>query len=308
MVAVVLGLFVAAGVVTVFVSTSNSNKVQIQLARLQEEGRFAITSLSRDLRMANAQYCNNTGGIARTGAGLPHLDHLRSPKVFARDLIGTEASATSGALGDVTTVWGGTSGLALYPAVPTAPYSMPSFLFMRGYDCTLSACTPVDPIAAGLPPMGKRPGDRVKGADVITVRYVNPSGGWSIGDAGSSLVATDPVEGDISSITLNPRSGEPPRTNFVNGDLVMLADCSNAQIFAANYSHTTGVLTLSDADNFTGHGPHPPLLSSAPRVFDVNRDFQTVTYYLKVVSVDDSGKAPFTGALIRRVNGGLRAG
>jgi type IV pilus assembly protein PilW len=42
MVAMLLGLIVAGGIVTVFSSTSSSNKAQTQLARLQEEGRFAI--------------------------------------------------------------------------------------------------------------------------------------------------------------------------------------------------------------------------------------------------------------------------
>jgi type II secretory pathway component PulJ len=41
MIAMVLGLLVAAGIITVLISTSNSNKAQMQLARLQEEGRFA---------------------------------------------------------------------------------------------------------------------------------------------------------------------------------------------------------------------------------------------------------------------------
>lgn len=308
MVAAVLGLFVAAGVVTVFISTSNSNKAQIQLARLQEEGRFAITSLSRDLRMANGLYCNNTGGVVQAGSELPSLDHPRSPLVFARDLIGHDVSATSGALGDVTTVWGDTSGSAVYPAAPTAPYSMPSFLFMRGYDCTLTGCAPVDPAVAGLPPMGIKLGDRVKGTDVVTVRYVNPAGGWSIGSTSGAVIAADMETGGVSSITLNPRPGEPSRKSFVNGDLAMLADCSNTQVFAANYVQETGILTIPDAGNFTSREVGSPQLSSAPKIFDFNRDFQSVTYYLEVVSVANNGEPPFTGALMRRINGGLKQG
>ena len=70
MVAMVLGLLVAAGIVTVFSSTSSSNKSQTQLARLQEEGRFAISRLGSDLRMANGQYCTNSGGTALAGVKL----------------------------------------------------------------------------------------------------------------------------------------------------------------------------------------------------------------------------------------------
>jgi type IV pilus assembly protein PilW len=303
MVAMVLGLLVAAGIVTVFASTSSSNKAQNQLAQLQEAGRFAVTRMGTDLRMANGQYCTNTGGVAKVGSGGSALDHIRAPKVYAKKLIGA-AGAVSGALGDVTTAWGSGS----YPAAPTAPYTMPSFLFMRGYDCTLTACLPVDPntTISTIPAMGTAINNRVKGADVLTVRYVNPAAGWAIGGAGSSL-ATSSSAATITSITLNPQAGEPPVSNAVNGDLFMLADCSNAQIFPATAS-STGVITpvANTTDGFgTGAANLPTAQEpeSAPKVFDVNRDFQTVTYYLKLVSVNNDGNAPFTGALMRRVNG-----
>ncbi|THD06448.1 PilW family protein [Rhodanobacter lindaniclasticus] len=307
MVAMVLGLLVAAGIVTVFASTSSSNKAQNQLAQLQEAGRFAVTRMGTDLRMANGQYCTNTGGVAKVASGGSALDHIRTPKVYAKKLIGA-AGAVSGAFGDVTTAWGSGS----YPAAPTAPYSMPSFLFMRGYDCTLTACQPVDPhtTVGTIPAMGTAIDNRVKGADVLTVRYVDPAAGWAIvppGVTGSTL-ATSSSAATITSITLAPRTGEPPVSNAANGDLFMLADCSNAQIFPATAS-SVGVITpvANTTDGFgTGAANLPTAQEpeSAPKVFDVNRDFQTVTYYLKLVSVNNDGKAPLTGALMRRVNGG----
>ncbi|MEO5811013.1 MAG: PilW family protein, partial [Rhodanobacter sp.] len=294
MVAMVLGLVVAGGIITVFSSTSDSNKAQTQLARLQEEGRFAITRLSDDLRMANGLYCSNTGGSAKPGASGTLLDQLRSPTVYANDLVG--------ALGDVTTVW----GTGAYPAKPTSAYSMPSFLYMRGYDCTLTGCAPVDPSVVGIPAMGTTEGSRVMGADVVTVRYVNSSSGWSIGEIGGSSVATSSSAGDIASVQIVPLSGEPAVSNFSGGDLAMLADCSNAQIFAVG-SAAGGTLTVAGGANMAGSTPVTPLPETAPRLFDVNRDFQTVTYYLQVVSVNNDAQAPFTGALRRRVNGGIVA-
>lgn len=294
MVAMVLGLVVAGGIITVFSSTSDSNKAQTQLARLQEEGRFAITRLSDDLRMANGLYCSNTGGSAKPGASGTLLDQLRSPTVYANDLVG--------ALGDVTTVW----GTGAYPAKPTSAYSMPSFLYMRGYDCTLTGCAPVDPSVVGIPAMGTTEGSRVMGADVVTVRYVNSSSGWSIGEIGGSSVATSSSAGDIASVQIVPLSGEPAVSNFSGGDLAMLADCSNAQIFAVG-SAAGGTLTVAGGANMAGSTPVTPLPETAPRLFDVNRDFQTVTYYLQVVSVNNDAQAPFTGALRRRVNGGIAA-
>ena len=60
MVAIMLGILVALGIVNIFNTTSSSSLAQSQLARLQEGGRFAITALTSDLRMANAQYCSPT--------------------------------------------------------------------------------------------------------------------------------------------------------------------------------------------------------------------------------------------------------
>ena len=301
MIAMVLGLLVAAGIVTVFSSTSSSNKAQTQLARLQEEGRFAITRIGTDLRAANGQYCNNSGGAAQTAANGTLLDQLRSPRVYAAGLIGP-VGPISGALGDVTTAW----GTGTYPTAPTAPYSMPAFLYMRGYDCTLTDCTPLNPTTAGLPAMGTGLNMRVKGADVITVRYVDSDSGWAIvpsgsGPPGSTLAVNS--SSALASIAILPLPGEPAASQFFTGDLAMLADCSSAQIFALG-SVSGGILTVAGGANFSASAPPVPTPQAAPRLFDVNRDFRTVTYYLKVVSVNNDNNAPFTGALMRRVNGG----
>jgi len=283
MVAMVLGLVVAAGIITVFLSTSSSHRIQTQLARLQEDGRFAITRLITDLRMANAQYCSNSGGV-NSGSGGIYLSQLRAPMV--------QADALMGALDDVSTAWGSGS----YPTQPTTPYSFPSFLSMRGYQCSETSCTPAVP--AGLPAIGKNVDDRVAGAGVLTLRYMDSSGGWALGGS-STMVANE--DGTVHHIAINPAGTEPKVADYYKaGDLMMLADCSNGQIFAAN---------LQDANQFFPDGldtkrnlamPVAQQPLSAPRLFNFSRDFQTVTYYL---SVTDLGDGRTTGALVRRANG-----
>lgn len=286
MVAMVLGLLVAAGIVTVFSSTSNSNKVQNQVASLQEQGRFAITRITSDLRMANGEYCSNTGGVAsNSGTNQIYMDGLRAPKVYAKELLA--------AMSDITTQWGGS-----YPSEPTAPYYMPAFLSMRGYECgKADPCTPEMP-ATLLPAMGTVVGNRVKGADVLTMRYVDSSRGWVI-DGVNSLVNAD-AKGKLQSITVVPKSGEPALSDFKSGDLAMLADCSNAQIFAVDPPGSGTLVNVRAADNFAGSDPINQQPQSAPRLFDLNTDFLTVTYFLQVV---DNGNGQKTGALMRRVNG-----
>jgi len=279
MVALVMALIVAAGIITVFASTSSSNKVQQQMAALQEEGRFAIHSLRADLANANGTYCSNTGGNAGlTTSGL-YLDALRSPTVYAKTAIAF------------------TDNTVALPA-PGGAYSLPSSVFMRGYECTTSSCTPnglAGLVASGIPAMGTVSGSRVKGADVLTIRYLKPGAGWAIvpsGNPGTTLGA--PVSATVTQINLVQMAGE-PAVNTFTGTLAMLADCSNAQVFTVSGA---GSGTLTPNNNYAS--PLDISTGAAPRVFDFTNDFQTVTYFLEVV---DAGNGHTTGQLVRRVNG-----
>lgn len=291
MIALVMALIVAAGIITVFASTSSSNKVQQQMAALQEEGRFAIQSLRTDLGNANGAYCANSGGNASLVASGISLDSLNAPTV------------TSNAIGSVNA--------ALYDDTtplddPGNAFALPSFVFLRGYDCTAATCTPLDPKTASttpLPAMGIAVGDRVRGTDVLTMRYLKPNSGWTIvpvGGVGSTITANS--DGSVNTINLAPTGNEPLPSYFGAGDLGMLADCSAAYVFGAS-GQGTSAITVSGA-NYAK--PIIPDLTggAAPRLFDFNKDFQTVTYYLKVVCADNTNPCTHTtGALVRRVNG-----
>jgi type IV pilus assembly protein PilW len=99
---------------------------------------------------------------------------------------------------------------------------------------------------------------------------------------------------------LNPLQGEPKPDDVKNDTpLVMLADCSSAQIFAIT-GMGSSVLTSTGA-NFAQ--PHVFENMAAPKLFSVSRDMRTVTYYLRVKDTGD-GTGHTTGALMRRVNGG----
>ncbi len=68
----------------------------------------------------------------------------------------------------------------------TEPFPMPASFYMRGYDCDSSSCTPsAPPTSSGIPSMGTSAGDRIKGTDILTVRYLQGTG-WSL-DAGIRL-------------------------------------------------------------------------------------------------------------------------
>jgi type IV pilus assembly protein PilW len=280
MVALVLGLLVAGGITVIFMSTSASNQAQTQLARLQEQGRYAVTRIAADLKMAGAQYCSSTGGSATVAAasGIA-LDSLRTPRVLSKNFT----------LAMSTTPWG-----APYPAAPTARYYLPSFAYMRGFDCTKTDCAPSSPPTAtqGVPAMGTDVGKRVIGASVLQLRYVDANSGWAIG-GNSQVVAT--ATGDIDHVHIVPKTGEPSLTGVANNEQMMLADCSTAQVF-----QTTGnpdFVPVGTSANFSA--PRALTPQSAPRFFRMSTDFKTITYFLQVVSDDGTATGVKTGALMR---------
>ncbi|GGA14181.1 PilW family protein [Dyella caseinilytica] len=296
MIAMLLGLLVSAGVMAVFTSSSRSRLAQEQLARLQEEGRFAITQIRDDLMLSGAPYCAGSGGNGHLSAAGIYLDQLRMPTVYA-----SEPGALMAALSDATTPWG-----SPYPSAPAEPYSLPSFLAMRGYDCAASDCKPVDPSnkrnrhGFSIPAMGVSVDDRVVGASVLTVRYLDPSGGWSLSPDGHGITVN--ADGSLS-IDISAATSKLSAKDFAVGDpLALLADCSQGQIFAVSGQGSSQL--TSTGNNFTQPAVFENMV--APKLFNLSRDWRTVTYFLKVVDNGD-GMGHTTGSLIRRVNGGSTA-
>lgn len=57
MVAVVLGIFITGGMIQLFVNSNQSYRVQENISRLQENGRFALDFISKDVRVADFWGC-----------------------------------------------------------------------------------------------------------------------------------------------------------------------------------------------------------------------------------------------------------
>ncbi|MDN5923831.1 MAG: PilW family protein, partial [Xanthomonadales bacterium] len=262
-------------------------------------GRFAVSQMSDSLRMASASFCSGSGGNAsRATPDSVYVDGLRAPVI----------AATKFTLPDNTTAFGSTSGDNTYPAEPTsANYPLPSFFYMRGYDCAKDGtCTPVDPhdTVASIPASGTSVGKRVIGSDVLTIRYLDGSQGWAISD-NDTVNVTDSA---VSSIVIVPETGEPTAADLSTGDLMMYGDCSSTTVFNATFS-TGAPLTVTVGDTGTAAGDNLGTFAAnldpdAPtKLYDFSKAFQTITWYLQVVD-DGSGDGHVTGALMRRVNGG----
>ena len=57
MIAITLGLFITGGLIQLFVNSHQSYRVQENVSRLQENGRFAMSFLIKDIRMADYWGC-----------------------------------------------------------------------------------------------------------------------------------------------------------------------------------------------------------------------------------------------------------
>lgn len=91
MVAVTIGLIILAAVSQIFATSRMSYKLEENLARVQENGRFAMEFLTRDLRMAGFAGCVNVNQALNAGAGYSASNGLKNvgndPKfVFAPQL------------------------------------------------------------------------------------------------------------------------------------------------------------------------------------------------------------------------------
>jgi len=79
MVAMAVGLILMAGVIQIFASNKQTYRIQDATSRLQENGRFAVDMLRRDIRMAGFWGCSRTlvslsVNVDTSGAGYSDVD------------------------------------------------------------------------------------------------------------------------------------------------------------------------------------------------------------------------------------------
>lgn len=284
MVAVVLGIIVSGGIISLFASTSKASRVQTSLARVQEAGRFVMSTLATDMRMINSQYCSSTGGKShrQTDTSL-YQPELRSPSIMTQSLVMSDGTVPTSA------------------ASATGTYSMPSALFLRGYNCASGTCTPSVPTGVA-PAAGITAGARVMNTDVLTMRFLSGTG-WALDlpTGGSSQQGTNALTG----ITLDPLSGEPPAAYFEDGDLAMLVDCSLTQVFEITGEGSTALSVDTAAGaNFPLANVSRVLPENAGRLYNFSKDYLTVTYYVQLQPDDDPDAAAghLVGVLMRKVN------
>jgi type IV pilus assembly protein PilW len=286
MVAVALSLVIMLGLVSIMDTVGVVNRTQNGMARLQENGRFAMQRIARDLRAASMQHCstfNVAASILPPGGGT-YQDKGRSP------ISHFDASAANYRLG---------------PTGQTANYFLSTSFMMFGSECGASTCVPAvnlanrgsDRFSAALPAMGTANGSRGRGADVLTLRTL-------LGEGARVTNVTGFVAGDGAPVQIDMNVAQLTALGFLGTeDAALVTDCSNAEIARIT---TVDADTIQFAGNFGGDGDdmmaRPDLLGDA-RVFNLQRDLVTVTYYLRL-KTDPNDASRRISSLVRRTKSG----
>ncbi|MBH1430867.1 PilW family protein [Stenotrophomonas maltophilia] len=74
MIAMVIGLVLMLGVIQIFIASQSASRLSEGVARAQENGRFALDFLERDIRMAGHLGCVNDQAHVTKGQGEPHYN------------------------------------------------------------------------------------------------------------------------------------------------------------------------------------------------------------------------------------------
>ncbi|AMO69389.1 type IV pilus assembly protein PilW [gamma proteobacterium BDW918] len=98
MIAVTLGILLSTAVIQVFLATSTSSKMLDSMAQIQENARFAMRFLSREIRMAGYMGCSSIGAAGFNNIALPTSLAIFSPGTA---LVGVDNVGASDAMSAV---------------------------------------------------------------------------------------------------------------------------------------------------------------------------------------------------------------
>ncbi len=292
MIAITLGILISLGLVVLFQATAKTNRVQDAMATLQENGRYAVSRINNDLRMASFQSLNVSGFVASTPNATTSPNGVNNPVISLMSYVATINLPDFAAAGlgapSTATGWAGN-----WPANTSWPVSQRYSI--QGYECSSGTCTPALPTGSNaLPAAGLAAGNRVKTGDVLTVRYLD-SLGWSVNNNELTEVPATCTGGALTSITVTPATGSPP-FNFQTGDLALLVTGSRASIFKVNVAGAV----VAPTSVLGGSVPCFSTTSASDiTLYNFSRDFVTVTYYLRLDTDPNSGSR-LIPSLVRR--------
>lgn len=217
MVALAIGMVLMLGLVQVMSASRSAYRLAEGIGRAQENARFAMDSLERDLRMAGHLGCVNDTALLQ--AAVPAEEGLNL-------LFLNQADRVAGNF-------------------QNAPYLLRFDVGMQGFEAVNTAPGDTINVASGAPVLGNvnqwnpaLPAEigglqPVAGSDILVLRYF-----WPIGTGMTNFTGGDPTS------TLTPQS---TAVSTGGSGLFGIGDCKRASVFAGAVNPGTGVITVSSA-------------------------------------------------------------
>jgi len=214
MVAMVIGLLLILGVIQIFSASRSAYQLSAGLARVQENGRFALDYLQRDMRMVGHFGCVNDQAHTRQSPATltTTLAATHPALLFGESIQGFEANDTEPG-SEVTLSQTPTAGGDAYtPALPAE-------------------------FAAALD-------NRVAGSDIVALRFLAPDGVPVTSISGTP--AAPQFNFDASRLPVL-------QSGVTNPGLFGVADCLSATVFQAGAVDAGGAVVMNaSAPNNTG--------------------------------------------------------
>jgi type IV pilus assembly protein PilW len=212
MISVVIGLVVVGGVTYLYVGSKGAYRGNESLARIQEAGRFALDSITRDIRRAGALGC---GSLASITTNQPVVASVLVPfTVFIPPSTGIDpAKLTVDPTGSPIPIVGfAPSQYSPYPATKPSGWAPPN---------------------VGTPPA---PAPLYWGGDILQLQIAS----------GVPARMSQGVDAANAKITIIDNT-----SNFSKNDYALLADCSSAAVFQITNTAGTGPVALTYATSAT---------------------------------------------------------
>ncbi|MBB6598678.1 PilW family protein [Luteimonas sp. MC1825] len=224
MIALVISSLLVLGLVEVFAASRSAYQLSTGLARVQENGRFALDFMQRDIRMAGHLGCVNDQARFLPGNVTPSRPALASTFLTAAQQLAENYAAAPESLRfdvgmqghDAKIGGGGTAtGSGSTITLATVP--------VKAADAT--AWEPA--LSAGLFANLNNP---VQNSDVIVLRYFAPTG--------AQMTAFTP--GDPATLNFSVPQSKRLTEGVTNPGLFGITDCMNAAVFQATTTNMAG--------------------------------------------------------------------
>lgn len=301
MVGILVAALMLVTLVIIAADTVSTARVQDGSARLQENGRYALSRIRRDvhqmlfLPISNVQKTlpqadDSPGGVAAGSS----VNRSARPKQINTYL--------NPAIQDLGL---GPTGLATLSGGGPTLYSIPMNFLLVAHECGESSCLPnltVNQAASPqVPDAGLSAGARMPNTDVLTSRFLT-SFGVMVSNSG---VPGFPVPGQPNpAIRLDSgRNPQDPPLNLQDGDPVMVAGIEGAIIFSATLV-PGGLAALPGGRNVNPPGgiqiPAPfAERAQEARVFNLRDGFEVVSYFVRLKE-DPNAPGRLIGVLVRQ--------